>query len=342
MNKISKYYPINFHVIDRNESLYDLTNFNIVSKYTFKDFVNYLGLTQSIIKNPIVNNYVNYINKSFILSNEVSINDIFDVSAMNNLIVNKYIHDQMIKYDINDLYNIDSIPINRDRGLYILNNLAQSKDNQYYLYPYIDFGLISPREVYQIAKKTNYKDIINYLCLRDFCFYQSMSMSNLNQINNIDINSISFQNNQIINRFLSGTTGVPIIDAGIRQMEIEGVIYSNVKYIMCWFLMNCLNVDKSLGQSIFYNKLFDFDGLLNQYVWNSINPNLEINISRYVTLNNLYDYIIKYLPELRYIDKQDVINWSTNYINYDYINSLNESNNLTKVDYFRPIINFTF
>lgn len=334
VNKIIRYYPIKFHVVDHDCCVFNILQIESSPKYSYKDFINVIKQIEPYAKTPLINNYINYIDQNTKLDNEVLLSDVYNVSYMDNLIINKYIHDQITKYQMNDLYVIDSNMISRDHGMNILHNLGtEFKDTKYYLYPYIEFGLISPREVYEVVYKNKWydislsKDVMNYLYLKDYIFYISSSLSPTMNVHISNTNVLD-SNNILVTRVISGTTGVPIIDAGMRQMEIEGMIDPIVKNILCWFLTNCLKIDKHTCHIILSSKLYDYDGLLNDYILININPNLQIDICNYTKIHNLYNYIIHYVPELDNIPSGDVIDWLTKYEKYDPKN----------IDYFRPII----
>ncbi len=65
----------------------------------------------------------------------------------------------------------------------------------------------------------------------------------------------------------TGSTGYPIVDAGMRQLNAEGWMHNRVRMIVASFLTKDLHVDWRLGEEYFFGKLIDADVASNNGGW---------------------------------------------------------------------------
>lgn len=70
-----------------------------------------------------------------------------------------------------------------------------------------------------------------------------------------------------IDRWKSGKTGYPIVDAGMRQLNKTGFIHNRVRMIVASFLTKHLLVDWQIGANYFMEKLIDGDLAANTGGW---------------------------------------------------------------------------
>jgi deoxyribodipyrimidine photo-lyase len=68
-------------------------------------------------------------------------------------------------------------------------------------------------------------------------------------------------------RWKSGTTGYPIVDAGMREMNTTGFMHNRVRMIVASFLTKHLLIDWRLGERYFAEKLMDFELASNIGGW---------------------------------------------------------------------------
>ncbi len=68
-------------------------------------------------------------------------------------------------------------------------------------------------------------------------------------------------------RWRNGYTGIPIIDAGMRQLNTTGYMHGRVRMLCASFLCKNLLIDWRWGESYFAEKLLDYDLALNNGNW---------------------------------------------------------------------------
>jgi len=64
-----------------------------------------------------------------------------------------------------------------------------------------------------------------------------------------------------------GTTGFPIVDAGMRELNTTGYMHNRVRMIVASFLTKDLHIDWRLGEKYFAQKLIDYDPAVNNGNW---------------------------------------------------------------------------
>lgn len=64
-----------------------------------------------------------------------------------------------------------------------------------------------------------------------------------------------------------GQTGFPIVDAGMRQLNITGYMHNRVRMIVASFLTKDLHIDWRWGEKYFAQKLVDYDPAVNNGNW---------------------------------------------------------------------------
>ncbi len=111
-----------------------------------------------------------------------------------------------------------------------------------------------------------------------------------------------------------GTTGVPIVDAGMRQMQAEGWMHNRARLITGAFLTKHLGLDWRAGVDWFFRWLLDGDVANNSGNWqwvagtgNDTRPYRRFNPIRQA---ERFDpdgvYVRRYVPELKSVDGRAV------------------------------------
>ena len=67
---------------------------------------------------------------------------------------------------------------------------------------------------------------------------------------------------RIIQRWCDGLTGVPLVDAGMREINVTGVAHDKVRQALSWFLTRGLSQDWRVGTEYFESRCIDFDPAL--------------------------------------------------------------------------------
>ena len=133
---------------------------------------------------------------------------------------------------------------------------------------YLRFGIISIREVTQIAR--NFSEVfLNELIWRNFF---SNILWHFPQVENKAFKPkydfIQWRNNEKeFDLWCNGTTGYPLVDAGMRELNETGFMHNRVRMVTASFLTKHLLIDWRWGEAYFAEKLFDFELASNNGNW---------------------------------------------------------------------------
>jgi len=219
----------------------------------------------------------------------------------------------------------------RDEALQILKRKFSDYENTRsipsiettHLSKYIKFGVVSMREVYHAYSKN--KDLLRQVIWHDF--YASL----MNFLPEEDtIGGGNFQHKKIVwkksetkfQKWCEGKTGVPLIDAGMRQMNETGWMHNRVRLITSNYLAMVLGLDWKKGEKYFAQKLVDYDVASNNLNWQmsaqvGTDRNPFVRIYNPYIQSKKYDkdciYIKKWVPELKNVPPKQIHNWNEMY-----------------------------
>lgn len=130
------------------------------------------------------------------------------------------------------------------------------------------FGTISVRKCVTFAAKHN-EDWLSELIWREFFMQILYHFPNVtNESFKPAYDTIIWRNNeQEFERWCTGTTGYPIVDAGMRQLNKTGYMHNRVRMITASFLCKHLLIDWRWGEAYFAQKLNDYDLAANNGNW---------------------------------------------------------------------------
>ena len=112
-----------------------------------------------------------------------------------------------------------------------------------------------------------------------------------------------------------GKTGIPIVDAGIRQMLATGWMHNRVRMIVAMFLSKNLLIDWRLGEAWFMQHLIDGNLAANNGGWQwcastgtDAVPYFRIfnPVSQSQKFDPQGEYLRKWLPELAHLDTKEI------------------------------------
>jgi deoxyribodipyrimidine photo-lyase len=139
------------------------------------------------------------------------------------------------------------------------------------LSPHNKFGTVSIREVYHHIQQLfgNSHPLIRQLYWRDFYYYIATHYPHVFGSNFYrKYNSIEWENDEEkFERWCNGSTGFPIIDAGMRQLNTTGYMHNRVRMIVASFLTKDLHIDWRWGEKYFAQMLIDYDPAVNNGNW---------------------------------------------------------------------------
>lgn len=130
------------------------------------------------------------------------------------------------------------------------------------------FGTISIREKARRALELN-ETFLNELIWRDF---YAQILTNFPHVAvrsfRPEYDRIEWRNNeQEFEKWCTGKTGYPIVDAGMRELNATGFMHNRVRMITASFLTKHLLIDWRWGEAYFAKKLLDFDLASNNGGW---------------------------------------------------------------------------
>ncbi len=115
------------------------------------------------------------------------------------------------------------------------------------------------------------------------------------------------QNAEYLDRWKTGTTGYPYVDAGIRQMRATGWMHNRTRQVAASFLCKDLLIDWRIGAEYYMQELVDGDWAANYGGWQWVagtapDPNGNFRIFNPVAQQRRYDpalvYCRRWIPEL--------------------------------------------
>ncbi|GAA4447564.1 deoxyribodipyrimidine photo-lyase [Nibrella saemangeumensis] len=133
---------------------------------------------------------------------------------------------------------------------------------------HLRFGTISIRELARQARETSHT-FLNELCWRDFYFQVLHHFPHVERHSfRREYDNIPWRNNEEeFERWCTGQTGYPLVDAGMRQLNATGWMHNRVRMITASFLCKHLLIDWRWGEAYFARKLRDYDLSANNGGW---------------------------------------------------------------------------
>lgn len=141
-------------------------------------------------------------------------------------------------------------------------------DGTSYLSPHLRFGTVSVRKMVNWAAKTN-AVFLSELIWREF-FMQILFNFPREVTHNFKpaYDGIQWLNNEAdFKRWCSGTTGYPMVDAGMRQLNETGYMHNRVRMVVASFLCKHLLINWQWGEAYFAEKLLDYEMASNVGNW---------------------------------------------------------------------------
>jgi deoxyribodipyrimidine photo-lyase len=167
--------------------------------------------------------------------------------------------------------NIDFPSKNIDKELvtdYDQNRNNPSADKTSRLSIHLRFGTKSIREIVEETKNLN-EVFLKELIWREFfmqILYHFPKVVKHNFKPKYD--GIKWrENKEDLEKWCSGKTGFPIVDAGMRELNETGFMHNRVRMITASFLVKDLLIDWRIGEAYFAEKLLDYELSSNNGNW---------------------------------------------------------------------------
>lgn len=208
--------------------------------------------------------------------------------------------------------------------------------NTTHLSAYNKFGCCSIREVYEafgnkkslLTRQLWWRDFYTYIMYH----YPHSSRGAFQE----KFNNIKWKHNSVwLQKWKTGMTGFPIVDAGMRQMNKTGWMHNRVRMIVASFLAKDLMINWKHGEKYFSQRLVDIDWSVNNGNWATV-VGVGASALPWFRVFNPWDQLKKYDPECEYVKEwipelkdvpiEDILKWYEAYSEYD-------------ISYPKPIIN---
>jgi deoxyribodipyrimidine photo-lyase len=165
--------------------------------------------------------------------------------------------------------------LRRLKGLKRFTGYAKKHDYPEYattgLSAHLKFGTCSIREVYAaIANELGLAHpLIRQLYWRDFFTHIAYHFPAVfGNPFHATYQKLTWQNKAAwFKAWCNGTTGFPIVDAGMRQLNATGFMHNRVRMVVASFLTKDLHIDWQWGERYFAQKLVDYDPSVNNGNW---------------------------------------------------------------------------
>lgn len=265
-----------------------------------------------------------------------------------------------IRYDDNKHIECNG---GRKNGLVLLKAISSGKYKNYKtnrnipsmdnattkLSAYLKFGCLSIREVFHTILNTYglHHDLIKQLIWKEFYAIITFNFGDVVLGGMINRKNLSFNQRfdaiewseenktKYFDRWCSGTTGVPIVDAGMRQLNTTGYMHNRLRMITASFLVKDLLIDWREGERYFATKLVDYDPASNNGGWQWVagtgtdaapyfrvfNPWLQMK-----KFDKKCLYVKKWIHELKDIPCSRLLDWDKHYRKYSLYTNKNHIN----------------
>lgn len=188
------------------------------------------------------------------------------------------------------------------------------------LSPYLRFGHISPRQIFhaiQDQRGRGKQRFQSEIAWRDFAIYNLLNSPDM-PVKNLrsQFDPMEWRHEpKMIRLWQKGQTGIPIVDAGMRQLWQTGWMHNRVRMIVGSFLTKHLLTRWQEGEAWFWDTLVDADAASNAMNWQWV-AGTGIDAAPYFRILNpvlqgeKFDgqgvYIRHFVPELAKLPDQHI------------------------------------
>jgi deoxyribodipyrimidine photo-lyase len=175
---------------------------------------------------------------------------------------------------------------------------------------YLRFGCVSPLEVAIGAlDRPGGEEFCRQLAWRDFFGQVTAAFPDIAR-KNYRPGPAWHEDRRALDAWREGQTGIPIVDAGMRQLAAEGFMHNRARMVTASFLTRNLGIDWRHGLAHFGTLLADADVANNAGNWqwvagtgHNTRPNRVMNPLRQAErFDRSGEYVRRYVPELAGLD----------------------------------------
>lgn len=191
---------------------------------------------------------------------------------------------------------------------------------------YIKFGCVSIGEVFNAFR--NIRELVRQLVWREYYAHTLFVFPEV-----LDTTQYMWSHNAkkdaLFKAWKDGNTGVPIVDACMRELNKTGYMHNRGRLIAALFLAKTMDVDWRMGERYFAQQLVDYDVASNNGNWRWIASAAALKTHDGATVHldtqppfrtfspwiqakkcdPNAEYIKQWVPELRTIEAKDIHKW---------------------------------
>jgi deoxyribodipyrimidine photo-lyase len=188
---------------------------------------------------------------------------------------------------------------------------------------YIKFGCVSIREVYHafVHAYGRSSGLIRELIWREFFAHILYGFPGV--LNGYVYKGIRWRTSRAdFQKWQRGNTGVPVVDACMRQMNATGFMHNRGRMIVANFLVKTLLINWKWGEEYFAEMLTDYDPASNNGNWQSVSGT-GVDQKPYFRDMNPWiqsakadpnaEYIKRWVPELADVAPKEIHKWESSW-----------------------------
>lgn len=173
------------------------------------------------------------------------------------------------------------------------------------LSPYLNFGQISPQQIWhatcQVTANDSVKAFQRQLIWREFSYHLLYYFPSLPERNfKTQFDHFPWRNDkEVLQRWQMGMTGIPFVDAAMRELWHTGYMHNRLRMVVGSFLVKNLLMHWHYGERWFWDTLFDADLANNSVGWQWV-AGTGLDAAPYFRIFNPVTQGEKFDPEGRY------------------------------------------
>jgi deoxyribodipyrimidine photo-lyase len=198
------------------------------------------------------------------------------------------------------------------------------------LSPYLAIGSLSPRQAITAVldytqgewegSNTGASCWISELIWREFYQHVVVDFPRVCKYQAMQSHTEAFPwrtDKKLFSAWCQGNTGIPIVDAAMRQLNMTGWMHNRMRMVVAMFLTKNLQIDWRMGEEYFMSQLIDGDFAANNGGWQwsastgtDAAPYFRIfnPVSQSERFDPEGDFIRKWVPELAHLSRRDIHN----------------------------------
>jgi deoxyribodipyrimidine photo-lyase len=317
----------------RDELMCDLANQHGIKVSSFiehplveaNQFQTFVGKPESYkIFTPFYKKWLEYLEYHVPFADQISIESL-DTATLSPQFIQQYSPDSNV-YPVKDSMRLtiaNDAPRQR-LSTFIetqVQHYKQSRDDYHYdstsrLSLFLNTGALSAREIFETIRNERVIGTdpwLRQLAWRDFYLYQSVMNKNYYDYEKqYDFSALT---DQYYERWANGETGIPIIDAAMRELNETGHMHNRLRMVTAMFLTKNLLCPFMLGEQHFRKKLLDYDNALNRggWLWSTslgYDGAPYFRVMNPVSQSQRFDpegiYLRRWLPERKHLSQEQI------------------------------------